>query len=60
VVLPPIGIALYVACKITGARVEPTSRVLLWYLSVLVIGLLVLVAFPSITTILPSLFNVKG
>lgn len=60
VVLPPIGIALYVACKITGARVEPTSRVLLWYLSVLVIGLIVLVAFPSITTILPSLFNVKG
>ncbi|QKK20468.1 TRAP transporter large permease subunit [Rhizobium indicum] len=60
VVLPPIGIALYVACKITGARVEPTSRILLWYLSVLVIGLLVLVAFPSITTILPSLFNVKG
>lgn len=60
VVLPPIGIALYVACKITGARVEPTSRILLWYLSVLVIGLCVLVAFPSITTILPSLLNVKG
>ncbi|MBY3307579.1 TRAP transporter large permease subunit [Rhizobium laguerreae] len=60
VVLPPIGIALYVACKITGARVEPTSRILLWYLSVLVIGLFVLVAFPSITTILPSLLNVKG
>jgi len=60
VVLPPIGIALYVACKITGARVEPTSRILLWYLSVLAIGLLILVAVPSITTILPRLFNIKG
>jgi tripartite ATP-independent transporter DctM subunit len=60
VVLPPVGIALYVACKITGARVEATSRILLWYLSVLVIGLLILVAVPSITTILPTLFNIKG
>ena len=59
-ILPPIGIALYVACKISGSRVEPTSRVLLWYLSVLLIGLLLVASFPVITTALPHLFDFRG
>ena len=56
-VLPPIGIALYVACKIAGARVEATSRVVLGYLTVLIIGLLIVGAIPAITTFLPSVLN---
>ena len=59
-ILPPIGIALYVACKISGARVEPTSRVMLGYLAVLIAGLLLVAAVPSITTVLPALLDFKG
>lgn len=59
-ILPPIGIALYVACKISGARVEATSRIVLWYLAVLVAGLLIVAAFPVITTILPHMLDMRG
>jgi TRAP-type C4-dicarboxylate transport system permease large subunit len=59
-VLPPIGIALYVACKISGAKVEPTSRVVIWYLSVLILGLVIVSLVPAITTILPAAFNFHG
>ncbi len=59
-ILPPIGIALYVACKISGARVEATSRIVLWYLAVLVTGLLIVAAFPVITTILPHMLDMRG
>jgi C4-dicarboxylate transporter, DctM subunit len=59
-ILPPIGIALYVACKISGARIEATSRIVLWYLAVLVTGLLIVAALPGITTILPHMLNMRG
>ena len=59
-ILPPIGIALYVACKICGARVEATSRVLFWYLGVLLAGLVIVAAVPAITTALPHLFGFTG
>jgi tripartite ATP-independent transporter DctM subunit len=59
VILPPIGIALYVACAITGAQIEKASRPLLLYLPVLIAGLLVVTYVPVITTILPHLLNFK-
>lgn len=59
-ILPPIGIALYVACAICGAKVERATRPLLWYLAVMLLGLLVVAAVPQITTVLPALFNFKG
>jgi tripartite ATP-independent transporter DctM subunit len=59
IVLPPIGIALYVACAISGAQVEKASVPLLYYLPVLVVGLLLVVLFPAITTILPHLLDFK-
>ena len=59
IVLPPIGIALYVACAISGAKVEKASGPLLYYLPVLLAGLLLVVVFPSITTILPRLLDFK-
>ena len=40
IILPPIGIALYVACAISGAQIEKASKPLLWYLPVLMAGLL--------------------
>ncbi len=59
-ILPPIGIALYVACKISDARVERASGSLLWYLAVMFVGLVVVAAVPWITTVLPEAFNFKG
>ena len=38
IILPPIGIALYVACAISGAQIEKASKPLLWYLPVLMAG----------------------
>lgn len=59
-ILPPIGIALYVACAICGAPVERASRPLLWYMLVMFAALLLVASVPWITTILPTLFNLKG
>lgn len=58
-ILPPIGIALYVACKISGARVEKTTWVLLPYMAVLLVGLVIVGTFPQITQILPALFSMN-
>ena len=59
IILPPIGIALYVACAICGAKVEKASVPLLHYLPVLLAGLMLVVAFPTITTVLPRLLDFK-
>lgn len=58
-ILPPIGIALYVACSISGAKVERATPPLLWYLAVMFVGLLFVAYVPWITTSLPALFNFK-
>ena len=60
IILPPIGIALYVSCAICGARVERATKPLLWYLAVMFVGLLLVAAIPWITTVLPALFNFKS
>jgi tripartite ATP-independent transporter DctM subunit len=59
IILPPIGIALYVACAISGAQIEKASKPLLWYLPVLIVGLALVALFPRITTVLPDLFHFK-
>ncbi len=59
-ILPPIGIALYVACAICAAKVERASGPLLRYLLVMFAGLMLVATVPWITTVLPALLNVKG
>jgi tripartite ATP-independent transporter DctM subunit len=59
-VLPPIGIALYVACAICKTTVEKAMRPLFWYLAVMFVGLLLVASVPWITLVLPNLFNLKG
>ena len=58
-ILPPVGIALYVACAITGGRVEKASKALLWYLPVMIGGLVLVAYVPTITTLLPKLLDFK-
>lgn len=60
VILPPIGIALYVACAICGAKVEHATRPMMWYLSMLLIGLALVALFPALTTFLPHLLGFKS
>jgi tripartite ATP-independent transporter DctM subunit len=60
IILPPIGIALYVACAICGAKVELATRPMLWYLAVLLIGLGLVALFPTLTTFLPHLLGFKS
>jgi tripartite ATP-independent transporter DctM subunit len=59
IILPPIGIALYVACAISGAQIEKASKPLLWYLPVLLAGVVMVALVPTITTILPAWLNFK-
>ena len=59
-ILPPIGIALYVACSICGAQVERASRPLFSYMIVMFAALLLVASVPWITTVLPTLFNFKS
>ena len=58
-ILPPIGIALYVACAICGAKVELASKPLFRYLAVMIVGLLLVAFVPWITTVLPAWLNFK-
>jgi tripartite ATP-independent transporter DctM subunit len=59
-ILPPIGIALYVACAICGAKVELASKPLARYLLVMLGGLLLVAFVPWITTVLPSWLEFKA
>ena len=58
-IVPPVGLALYIACAICRTEVERTVRPLSGYLAVLCAGLLLVAAVPGITTVLPNAFNFK-
>ena len=59
-IVPPVGLALYIACAICQTEVERTFRPLAAYFAVLCAGLLVVAAVPWITLVLPNAFNFKG
>jgi TRAP-type C4-dicarboxylate transport system permease large subunit len=55
-----VGICLFVACGISKTSVEEVVPRLLPFLLVLVISLLVITFFPSITLFLPRLLGFVG
>ena len=57
VFLPPIGIGYYIACAIGEAPVNATMRPSLIYSAFLVLGLVIVVLFPQITTWIPHFFG---
>jgi C4-dicarboxylate transporter DctM subunit len=59
-IIPPIGLALYIACAISRTTVDRTTRPLLSYLVVLCLGLLLVAFVPWITLVLPTAFNFKS
>jgi C4-dicarboxylate transporter DctM subunit len=54
-VTPPVGICLYVACGISGARIERVAGPLLPFLAVMIGTLLLITYVPGITLLLPRL-----
>lgn len=57
--IPPFGVGLYIACQIMGTPVNKAVRPTYVYLSVLLVGLLCIVLFPWITTLVPTLFGLE-
>ncbi len=53
--LPPIGLGMLIACSIAKIDIGPAARSLAPFLVMLMIGLLVVIIFPSITLVLPRL-----
>ena len=57
--IPPFGICYFVTCAVMGTTVEKVTPRFLPYLAVLVIGLIVIAIFPSISVGLPHALNLK-
>lgn len=57
---PPIGVGLYVACSVGGASMERTSRHMLPYLVVLILGLVLVAFIPWFSLVLPGLMHGGG
>lgn len=51
--LPPVGVGLYIACTFANLRVDQTIKAMLPYIAVLFAGILVLIAFPWLTLVVP-------
>jgi len=59
-IIPPVGLALYIACSICETEVDRTAKPLLVYLVVLCLGLLLVAFVPWITVVLPDYFHFNG
>lgn len=55
--LPPIGLGLMIAAQVGGERVERVMRDFLPFLAVLLVGLVVVAAFPWLSTVTPRLLG---
>ncbi len=57
VMMPPIGIGFYIACTVGEAPVNATMRSSMYYNAFLILGVVVVILFPQITTWLPTVFG---
>src|SRR6195952_3506724 len=55
--IPPIGIGFYVSCTVSESRLEATSKAMLPYLAVLIVGVLVVAFVPWFTLAVPRLLQ---
>jgi tripartite ATP-independent transporter DctM subunit len=55
--IPPTGIAVLMACSIGKIKMEKLLRPMMPFLAVLLLGLLVVIAFPDITTVVPKMLE---
>lgn len=59
-IVPPVGLALYIACAICGTEMHRAARPVVVYLIVLCVGLLLVAAVPWITLVLPRAMHFNG
>lgn len=57
--IPPTGIAVLMACSIGKIKMEKLLRPMMPFLAVLFLGLLVIIAFPEITTVVPKMLELR-
>ena len=57
--IPPFGICYFVTCSVMDTTVEKVTPRFVPYLAMLVVGLIVIAMFPSISLVLPNAFNLK-
>jgi tripartite ATP-independent transporter DctM subunit len=55
--MPPVGIGFYICCAICKSAIESSSRAMVPYLAVLLIGLLIVAFVPWLTLSLPAAFG---
>ncbi len=55
--LPPIGVGLFISCGIAGITIDRVTREMMPYVTMLSIGLLLVIAFPWLTLVLPRFFS---
>ena len=56
--LPPIGVGLFISCGIAGITVDKVTKEMMPYVAMLTLGLLLVIAFPWLTLVLPRIFGV--
>lgn len=59
-IIPPVGLALYIACSICQTNVGRTARFVTSYIVILCLGLLLVAFVPWITLVVPRVFHFKG
>jgi tripartite ATP-independent transporter DctM subunit len=59
VMMPPVGIGFYIACTIGEAPVNKAMRASYYYNIFLILGVIVVILFPQITTWLPTVFGMR-
>jgi C4-dicarboxylate transporter DctM subunit len=57
IVTPPVGFLLYIAGAITGSTMEEVTRAIVPFWIAIIVDLILLIAFPHITMILPQLLH---
>ncbi len=57
--IPPFGVCYFVTCSVMETSVEKVTPRFLPYLAVLIVGLVMIAMFPSISLSLPHAFNLK-
>jgi tripartite ATP-independent transporter DctM subunit len=55
--IPPIGIGFYVSCSVSESRLEATSKAMLPYFAILIVGVLVVAFVPWVTLAVPHLLR---
>lgn len=56
-ILPPVAVGLFVTSAISGETLERVSRAAIPFMIVMLVDLLILTAFPGITTVLPRILG---